>query len=149
MNRIYTPVQEQQTIDNGTNSSRSSNTMTMSKPAKVLSLASALATFLASSSPASAQAQPATPPAPPAATDKPAAVPEEKPPAWETSASLGLTLTRGNSKTLLATANILSERKWDHNELRLGADAAYGEDHDVKNTESLHGFGQYNRLITD
>src|SRR4051812_30885630 len=58
---------------------------------------------------------------------------------WVTSASLGLSLTRGNSKTLLVAGNILTERKWgDKNELRLGADANYGEDDDVKNSESIH-----------
>src|SRR4029079_1855966 len=68
---------------------------------------------------------------------------------WVSSAALGLSLTRGNSKTLLATANVLSEKKWSQNEIRLGADGTYGEDHDVKNSESIHGFGQYNRLFTD
>ncbi len=82
-----------------------------------------------------------------AAASKPAV--EEKKPRWETTAALGVSLTRGNSKTLLATANILTEKKWERNELRFGGDAAYGEDHDLKNTESLHGFGQYNRLFTD
>lgn len=85
-----------------------------------------------------------TPPPPPAAAE-----PAEKVPAWETSASLGLTLTRGNSETLLFTANILSEKKWDQNEVRLGADATYGEDSEVKNAEAFHGFGQYNRLFTE
>ena len=80
-------------------------------------------------------------------TNAPAEPPKK--PAWDTSASIGVTLTRGNSKTLLVTGNVLSEKKWDKNEIRLGADATYGEDHDVKNSESLHGFGQYNRLITD
>lgn len=42
---------------------------------------------------------------------------------WVTSAALGLTLTRGNSETLQATGNILSEKKWSQNELRLGLDA--------------------------
>src|SRR5881628_1691679 len=68
---------------------------------------------------------------------------------WETTAAAGVTLTRGNSKTLLATANILSLRKWEQNEVRLGADAAYGENNSIKNNESIHGFGQYNRLFTD
>jgi len=95
------------------------------------------------------QAQDAAPaPAPTAAA--PAAPPkQEKKPAWVTTAALGLTLTRGNSKTLLVTGNILSERKWDQNEIRLGADGAYGEDHGTKNNESIHGFGQYNRLFTE
>jgi putative salt-induced outer membrane protein YdiY len=95
--------------------------------------------------PAHAQAQaPAASNAP-----APAAAGEEKKTNWVTSASLGLTLTRGNSETLLVTGNVLSEKKWSQNEVRPGADAAYGEDHDTKNTESIHGFGQYNRLITD
>jgi putative salt-induced outer membrane protein YdiY len=90
-----------------------------------------------------ALAQATPPPAPTAAE------PAEKVPAWETSASLGLTLTRGNSETLLFTANVLSEKKWDQNEVRLGADATYGEDREVKNAEAFHGFGQYNRLFTE
>jgi len=82
--------------------------------------------------------------------DANAAPPPPPPPTnWVTSASLGLTLTRGNSETLLVTANVLTEKKWLQNEVRLGADGAYGEDHDTKNTESIHGFGQYNRLFTD
>ena len=73
----------------------------------------------------------------------------EKPPAWETTAAAGLTVTSGNSDTLLATAQILSQKKWDVHEIRLGADATYGEIEDVKNAEGLHGFGQYNRLFTE
>lgn len=94
-----------------------------------------------------AQDAPAPAPAPAPVEAKPAEEPKKT--AWETSAAIGATLTRGNSKTLLVTGNILSEKKWTQNELRLGADAQYGEDHDVKNAESIHGFGQYNRLFTD
>ena len=71
------------------------------------------------------------------------------PPKWEKSASLGLTLTEGNSDTLLVTANILAARKGEKNEISLGADGTYGENNDVKNNETLHGFAQYNRLFTD
>jgi putative salt-induced outer membrane protein YdiY len=79
-----------------------------------------------------------------------AAAPKEEPKdKWETAAAVGATVTRGNSDTLLLTANILSARKWDRNEMRLGADGTYGETEDVKNTESLHGFAQYNRLFTE
>ncbi len=85
-------------------------------------------------------------PAPAPAADAPK--PEDKT-AWVSSASLGLSLTRGNSKTLLATGNVLTEKKWEQNELRFGADATYGEDHETKNAESIHGFGQYNRLFTE
>jgi putative salt-induced outer membrane protein YdiY len=62
---------------------------------------------------------------------------------------LGLTLTKGNSDTLLATANILSAKKWEKNEIALGANAAYGEDDGTKNTESFSAFGQYNRLLNE
>ncbi len=70
-----------------------------------------------------------------------------KSPPWDASAAAGLTLTRGNSKTLLFTANIAAAKKWDQNELGLGADGVYGENDSVKNAESLHGFAQYNRLF--
>lgn len=71
------------------------------------------------------------------------------PPKWDKSAALGLTLTRGNSHTLIATANILATRKVEKNEYNLGADATYGESDSEKTAESLHGFGQYNRLLSE
>lgn len=79
----------------------------------------------------------------------PAAPAEEKKPKWETSASLGFTLTSGNSDSVLATAQALTQKKWDAHELKFGANAAYGETEDVKSAESIHGFGQYNRLFTE
>lgn len=72
----------------------------------------------------------------------------EPKPKWESSASAGLTLARGNSDTLLFTADITGSREWQKNTLSLGADAAYGENKDTKTTESLHGFAQYDRLLT-
>lgn len=68
---------------------------------------------------------------------------------WISSASVGLTLTRGNSKTVLGTANVITAKKWDKNELSFGADAAYGEDEDSTTAQSLRAFGQYNRLFTE
>ena len=68
---------------------------------------------------------------------------------WETTASIGFTITSGNSDSILANAQVLSLKKWDQNEIRLGADAAYGELDDEKNVETLHGFSQYNRLFTE
>ena len=126
----------------------------MQRNPKHLVAAVALAVlFYGSIRPMAQDAAPAATPAAAAAAAPaaaaPAPKPEEKKPSWETSAALGVTLTRGNSRTVLATANILTEKKWDHNELRFGADAAYGEDHDVKNTEVLHGFGQFNHLFTE
>jgi putative salt-induced outer membrane protein YdiY len=77
---------------------------------------------------------------------------EAEPPArpkWESSAALGLTLTRGNSDTLLFNANVQSQRLADPNEIRLGLDATYGETERVKSAESFRGFGQYNRLFSE
>ena len=70
-----------------------------------------------------------------------------KPPKWEKSAALGLTLTRGNSETLLFTGNILASRKDGPNEYNLGADLTYGESSGKQNANAFHGFGQYNRLF--
>jgi putative salt-induced outer membrane protein YdiY len=80
-------------------------------------------------------------------------------PGWDTSAALGFTLTRGNSENLLFTGNIVTGKKWDQNEMALGADATYGESkvqatdtepsRTEKTAESLHGFMQYNRLFTE
>ncbi len=74
---------------------------------------------------------------------------------WVSSAALGLTLTRGNSETLLGTVGVESAKKWDHNELSLGASGAYGRNKNqttgVEETtaEMLKGFAQYNRLFTE
>lgn len=68
---------------------------------------------------------------------------------WDKTASFGLTLTRGNSETLLATANFQADRKGSENELSFGGTATYGEDSGSVNTKFLRGFGQYNRLVND
>ena len=70
-------------------------------------------------------------------------------PAWESSLSIGFTLTRGNSDTLLATANIQTHRKTAFNEITLGADAAYGDNNSVQSANNAHAFGQYNHLFTE
>ncbi len=74
---------------------------------------------------------------------------------WETSAAAGATLTRGNSKTFLGTLTLLSNGKWEKEEANLGADFTYGENEDktlgkvVKNAETEHAFGQFNRLFSE
>jgi len=78
-----------------------------------------------------------------------AAAPVEKKPKWESSASLGFTLTSGNTDSVLLTAQALTQKKWDQNELRFGADGAYGETEDVKSADSVRGYGQYNRLFSE
>jgi putative salt-induced outer membrane protein YdiY len=82
--------------------------------------------------------------------------PEEKKPLWETTANAGVTLTRGNSENLLATAGINTARKWSRDELLMGAAAAYGTTTvkqtgpDEENTTEAYakGFIQYNHLFT-
>jgi putative salt-induced outer membrane protein YdiY len=96
------------------------------------------------------------------------AKPPEKPPekkAWETVASLGASLTRGNSDSFLATFGVNTARKWSKDEMLLGANAGFGEttknnpkdnqpplgDDDVttKSDQYVKGFGQWNHLLTE
>ncbi|HXE43062.1 MAG TPA: DUF481 domain-containing protein, partial [Candidatus Baltobacteraceae bacterium] len=72
-----------------------------------------------------------------------------KPPLWESSLSFGLTLTRGNSDSLLTDAGFKAHRNNLTNEVTLSIEGSYGESRSVKNNESLHGIGQYNHLFTD
>lgn len=79
--------------------------------------------------------------------------PPPPPPKWQTSATLGATVTEGNTRTILVTGNFQTQRKSQFNEFLAGGDGAYGKDttgtNDIKSAESLHGFSQYNRLATD
>jgi len=68
---------------------------------------------------------------------------------WEKSASIGFTLTDGNSDTLLGTADIQGTKKWEKNELALSLSGAYGKNGGDVNNESVKGVAQYNRLISD
>ena len=100
------------------------------------------------------------------AQDAKAAEPEKKK-GWESVASAGVTLTRGNSETFLGTVGINAQRKWARDEILLGASAGYGENTVTgargsdplkpgvkpveQNTtdEFAKGFGQYNHLFTE
>jgi putative salt-induced outer membrane protein YdiY len=75
-------------------------------------------------------------------------VAKTNPPAWQSSATFGLTMTRGNSDTLLATAKLQTQWKSKFNECLLGAGGAYGEDESVKNRENFNGYGQFNHFFT-
>lgn len=75
-----------------------------------------------------------------------AAMPEKKP-AWEATAALGVTVTDGNSDTMLFNVLVRGVKKWGKNELGLGLDGSYGEAESEKNNELLKGFGQYNRIF--
>ena len=68
---------------------------------------------------------------------------------WASSISAGLTLTRGNSDTMLVTAGVVTDKTTPDNEIKLGADGAYGTSSSVENVDTIHGFGQYNHLFTD
>lgn len=78
-----------------------------------------------------------------------APVVEPPPSPWESSAFLGLTLTRGNSDSVLFTANVKTTKKEKQNEWAFGADGSYGENDSVKSSQTLHGYGQYNRLFSE
>jgi putative salt-induced outer membrane protein YdiY len=68
---------------------------------------------------------------------------------WQSSITAGMTLTRGNSDSLLATAKFLTDKKTPINEFNLGADATYGSASGIANNETYHGFGQWNHLFSE
>lgn len=68
---------------------------------------------------------------------------------WESAITAGLTLTRGNSDTMLVTAGATTEKKGKINEWGFGADGAYGEDSGQKNVDTIHAFGQLNHLFSE
>jgi putative salt-induced outer membrane protein YdiY len=74
---------------------------------------------------------------------------------WQSSVALGLTITRGNSDTLLASATASSEKKWQDNDLALGGEALYGESKvsgggpSQETADRDHAFLQYNRMFGD
>jgi putative salt-induced outer membrane protein len=74
--------------------------------------------------------------------------PAEKKPAWSMSASLGATLTRGNSDSVMLVGKVLAGRKSEQNEINLGVDGVYGENNNVKSADALHGFAQYDLLLS-
>src|SRR5437763_12235834 len=82
---------------------------------------------------------------------------EEKKKKWESTATVGVTLTRGNSKNFLATGALGTKRTWAHDEALLGASAGYGENTvkdsagvktDTTTDSYLKGFGQWNHLFS-
>jgi putative salt-induced outer membrane protein YdiY len=79
----------------------------------------------------------------------PAPVAPPPPPKWDLSVAAGLTLTEGNSDSLLFSLIGRADKKWDVHELHFGTDVTYGETEDIKNNETARAFGQYNRLFTD
>jgi putative salt-induced outer membrane protein YdiY len=80
---------------------------------------------------------------------------------WETTAAAGLTLTRGNSETLLATVSLNTTKKNPDHEWLFGAAGTYGEetkevtkggkkvDETDTTAQNLSAYGQYNKTISD
>ncbi len=68
---------------------------------------------------------------------------------WESSVSAGLTLTRGNSSTLLVTGGIQTHKKTPTDEIGLGADGGYGVNNSVRDVDTLHAYSQYNHLFSE
>jgi putative salt-induced outer membrane protein YdiY len=73
---------------------------------------------------------------------------------WHGNVAFGLSLARGNSDTFLMNASALAAREWNQNELKFGADGQYGlnnwgQSNQTQSADSVHGFADYKRLITD
>ncbi len=81
-------------------------------------------------------------------TSVPNPVPEKKNP-WQSSLTAGLTLTKGNSDTLLFTASLQTQKKTPHDEFKFGVEGSYGENKSVENHKSVHAFAQYNHLFNE
>ena len=70
---------------------------------------------------------------------------------WATTVAFGLTIARGNTDTTMASAAARTEKKWQENDLVIGADGLYGTTKVPNNAsasetaETLHGYSQYNR----
>ena len=88
-------------------------------------------------------------PAPALAPATPAAVKMAKKYPWASSFSAGLTITRGNSHTLLYSAAIGTDKKTPDNEFSLGASGAYGSQNSIQNVNNYGGFAQWNHLFTE
>lgn len=100
---------------------------------------------------ATAFGQEAAKPAEAAAAAAATNAPPTSPP-WDASAAFGLSLTKGNSDTLLFNLDIIAAKKWGEglrNEFRTGFNGNYGENEGTKNAESARAYAQYNRLFTE
>ncbi|MEP2777145.1 MAG: DUF481 domain-containing protein [Luteolibacter sp.] len=72
---------------------------------------------------------------------------EESP--WEFSGASGLSWAGGNSDSLAYSLQFLGSYMKDGEEVYLGTDYFYSEDHGVRSTDSLKIYGQYNHSLTE
>jgi putative salt-induced outer membrane protein YdiY len=82
-------------------------------------------------------------------TSATAAVTPEKKYPWESSVSVGLTLTRGNSQTLLFNADFLTQKKTPADEFMFGLGGAYGNQNSTVDVNNYKAFGQWNHLFNE
>lgn len=95
-------------------------------------------------------ASPVEAPAAKPVADATAALPPAEPKyPWESSLTAGLTVTRGNSHTLLYTGGFQTAKKTPDNEYKLGGTGAYGSQNSKENVNNYGGFAQWNHLFTD
>jgi putative salt-induced outer membrane protein len=74
---------------------------------------------------------------------------------WQTTATVGLTLARGNADTTLFSFSVASEKKWTNDDLKLGADLLYGttrnpgQSTSTETADTDHGDTQWNHSFSD
>ncbi len=68
---------------------------------------------------------------------------------WERSAALGLSLTSGNSDSVLLTAGLNGHGVWPQDDWLLGLDGAYGKTNGKISNDKLHGAAHYKHLFGD
>ena len=78
----------------------------------------------------------------------PAVTPEMKYP-WESSVSVGLSLTRGNSDTTLFSADFLTKRKTPANEYQFGLGGAYGDQNSKETSTTTRRLASGTILFTE
>lgn len=90
-------------------------------------------------------------------TATPPPAPEVNPPVaekipeypWKSSLTAGLTLTRGNSHSLMYYGGIDTAKKTPNNEYLLGASGSYGSQDSKQNVNTYGAYSQWNHLFTE
>ncbi len=70
-------------------------------------------------------------------------------PDWETTAQAGVTLTSGNSETLVANGGLSTARRWGKSDFTSAVDISYSTDRGRQTTELFRGYGQFNQTLSD
>lgn len=82
------------------------------------------------------------------------AAPAPAAPKWETTANAGLIVQSGNSESIATSIGLDTKKKWDNDEVMLGASGGYGKSSSTGNnrsrtTDYAKAYGQYNHLINE